>query len=156
MKEVKGSLISQGKRYGIVISRFNEFISSRLLSGAVDTLLRHGVKEEEVEIYWIPGSFEVPMAASKVAQKKDIDGIICLGTLIRGDTPHFDYIAKEVSKGIAEVSLRSGKPVIFGIITADTLEQAIERAGTKAGNKGRDAALAVIEMVNLLENIGRS
>ncbi len=156
MKEVKGSLISQGKRYGIVISRFNEFISSRLLSGAVDTLLRHGVKEEEIEIYWIPGSFEVPMAASKVAQKKDIDGIICLGTLIRGDTPHFDYIAKEVSKGIAEVSLRSGKPVIFGIITADTLEQAIERAGTKAGNKGRDAALAVIEMVNLLENIGRS
>ncbi|NOZ63604.1 MAG: 6,7-dimethyl-8-ribityllumazine synthase [Caldiserica bacterium] len=156
MKEVKGSLISKGKRYGIVISRFNEFISSRLLSGAVDTLLRHGAKEEEIEVYWIPGSFEVPMAASKVAQKKDIDGVICLGTLIRGDTPHFDYIAKEVSKGIAEVALKSGKPVIFGIITADTLEQAIERAGTKAGNKGRDAALAVIEMVNLLENIGKS
>ncbi|MCD6219506.1 6,7-dimethyl-8-ribityllumazine synthase [Candidatus Calescamantes bacterium] len=153
MKEIKGSLISKGKRYGIVISRFNEFISSHLLSGALDTLFRHGVKEEEVEVYWTPGSFEIPVVTGKIAQKKDIDGVICLGALIRGDTPHFDYIAKEVSKGIAEVSLKTGKPVIFGIITADTLEQAIERAGTKAGNKGRDAALTAIEMVNLLGKI---
>ena len=155
MKEVKGSLVSKGKRYGIVVSRFNEFISSKLLEGAVDTLLRHGAKEEEIEIYWVPGSFEIPLIASSLSRRKDIDGILCLGTLVRGDTPHFDYIAKEVSKGIAEISLRNNKPVAFGIITADTLEQAIERAGTKAGNRGRDAALSVIEMVNLLGKLGK-
>ena len=155
MKEFKGNLVSEGKRYGIVISRFNEFISSKLLEGAVDTLLRHGVKEDEVEVYWVPGSFEIPLVANILAQRKDIHGILCLGTLIRGDTPHFDYIAKEVSKGIAEVSLKNDKPVAFGIITADTIEQAVERAGTKAGNKGRDAALAIIEMVNLLGKMGK-
>ncbi len=153
-KTIKGDLVSRDKRYGIVISRFNEFISAKLLEGALDTLKRHGVKEEEIEIYWVPGSFEIPLLALKVAQKKDIDGVICLGTLIRGDTPHFDYIAKEVSRGISEASLKTGKPVIFGVITTENIEQAIERAGTKAGNKGRDAALAVIEMVNLLEKIG--
>ncbi|MCD6521229.1 6,7-dimethyl-8-ribityllumazine synthase [Candidatus Calescamantes bacterium] len=153
-KEIKGELVSKGKRFGIVISRFNEFISAKLLEGCLDTLYRHGVKEDEVEICWVPGSFEIPVVALKLAEKKDLDGVICLGVLIRGDTPHFDYIAKEVSKGIAEASFRSKKPVIFGIITADTIEQAVERAGTKQGNKGRDAALAAIEMVNLLEKIG--
>ncbi len=153
-KELKGELISKGKRYGIVISRFNEFISHKLLEGCLDTLYRHGVREEEVDIFWVPGSFEIPLVALKLAQRKDLDGIICLGVLIRGDTPHFDYIAKEVSRGIGEASIRTGKPVVFGIVTADTLEQAVERAGTKQGNKGRDAALACIEMVSLLEKMG--
>ena len=149
MKEFKGNLVSEGKRYGIVISRFNEFISSKLLEGAVDTLLRHGVKEDEVEVYWVPGSFEIPLVANILAQRKDIHGILCLGTLIRGDTPHFDYIASQVAKSVAQISLESDVPVVFGVLTTDSLEQALERAGAKSGNKGAEAALAAIELMNL-------
>ena len=154
IKTVKGGLIAKGKRFGIVNSRFNEFITQKLLDGAVDCLLRHGVKEEEVEIVWVPGSFEIPYAAKKMVEKGKYDCVICLGAVIRGDTPHFDYISAEVTKGIAQTSLTTGVPVIYGLITTDNLEQAIERAGTKAGNKGRDAALSAIEMVNLFAEIG--
>ncbi|MCK4262266.1 6,7-dimethyl-8-ribityllumazine synthase, partial [bacterium] len=151
VKTIEGQLVVKGKRFGLVAGRFNEFITKKLLEGAVDTLTRHGVKEEEVEIVWVPGSFEIPYAARKMAEGGKYDSVICLGAVIRGDTPHFDYIASEVAKGVAQTALRTGVPTIFGVITADTLEQAIERAGTKAGNKGRDAALAAIEMVNLFE-----
>lgn len=153
VKEVKGILISKGKKYAIVVSRFNEFISSKLLGGALDALSRHGVKEDEIKVYWVPGSFEIPYAAGRVAAKKGVDAIICLGAVIRGATPHFDYINSEVAKGIAQISMGSGIPAIFGVITADSLEQAIERAGTKSGNKGWDAALTAIEMANLFEEI---
>jgi len=148
-KVVKGSLIAKGLKFALVVSRFNEFISSKLLDGAKDTLVRHGADEKDVLVLWVPGSFEIPPVASRLARSKKYDAVICLGTVIRGETPHFDYISSEAAKGIAQVALKESTPCIFGIITADTLEQAIERAGTKSGNKGRDAALSAIEMANL-------
>lgn len=153
VKTVEGQLIAKGKKFGIVVSRFNDFISKRLVEGAIDTLLRHGVKDNEIETVWVPGSFEIPVVASRLAKSKKFDAVICLGAVIKGSTPHFEYVASEAAKGIAKVSLDTGLPVIFGVITAENLEQAIERAGTKDGNKGRDAALSAIEMANLLENI---
>jgi 6,7-dimethyl-8-ribityllumazine synthase len=150
MKTTEGHLLAEGLRFGIVISRFNELISSRLLSGALDILRRHGVGEDDIELAWAPGSFEVPMVAKTLAETGRFDAIICLGAIIRGGTPHFDYIANEAAKGIAQVNLATGVPTIFGMITADTIDQAIERAGTKAGNKGADAARTAIEMANLL------
>jgi 6,7-dimethyl-8-ribityllumazine synthase len=152
-KEIKGTLDAKGKTFGIAISRFNEFITQKLLDGALDCLERHGAEERNITIVWVPGSFEIPYAAYKMAKSEKFNAVICLGTVIRGQTPHFDYIAGEVSKGIAKISLNTGVPTIFGIITADNLEQAIERAGTKAGNKGWDAALSAIEMVKLFEQI---
>jgi len=152
-KQYKGLLLGEGLKFMLVVSRFNEFISVRLLEGAQDALLRHGVKEEDIEIAWTPGAFEMPLIAKKMAQSKKYHAVICLGAVIRGGTPHFDYIAAEVSKGIAKIALDTGVPVLFGVITADTLEQAIERAGTKAGNKGFDAAVNAIEMANLLRNV---
>jgi len=153
VKEIKGDLIAKGKKFAIIVSRFNEFISSKLLEGAKDTLTRHGVGENDITFLWVPGSFEVPGVAQKMARSKKYDAVICLGTVLRGDTPHFDFIAGEAAKGISKVSLDEKIPCIFGIITADTLEQAIERAGTKSGNKGRDAALSAIELANLYEKI---
>ena len=149
-----GDLVAKkGQRYAIVVSRFNEFISSKLLSGAVDTLTRHGVAEEAIDVAWTPGSFEIPLVAKTMAESGKYHAVICLGAVIRGGTPHFDYIAAEVSKGVAHVGLSSGVPTIFGVITTDTIEQAVERAGAKAGNKGSDAALGAIEMVNLLSGL---
>ena len=153
VKTIQGELLAKGKHFGIVASRFNDFITKKPLEAAIDTLLRHGAKEGEVEVAWVPGSFEIPLVAAKMAKSKKYNAVICLGTVIRGSTPHFEYIASEVSKGIAKVNLDSGIPVIFGIITAENIEQAIERAGTKQGNKGKDAALSAIEMVNLLGEI---
>lgn len=149
MKTVKGDLIAKGLKFGIVVSRFNEFISSRLLEGACDMLSQHGVDEKDITLFWVPGSFEIPPVASRLARSGKYDAVICLGAVIRGDTPHFDYISNEVAKGVAHVALTEKVPCIFGVITTDTLEQAIERAGTKSGNKGRDAALSAIEMCNL-------
>ncbi len=149
-KIYEGDLTGQGLKAGIVIGRFNEFISSKLLDGALDGLKRHGVLDEDISIVWVPGSYEIPLTAQKMVQSGKFDGIICLGAIIRGDTPHFDYVAAEAAKGIAKVGLDSNIPVIFAVLTTDTIEQAIERAGTKAGNKGFDAALNFIEMVNLL------
>jgi len=148
-KRYVGKLIGEGLKFGVVVARFNEFITSKLLDGAQDTLTRHGVKEADIDVAWTPGSFEIPLIAKKMAESGRYDAIICLGAVIRGGTPHFDYIAAEVSKGIASVSLGTGLPVILGVITADTLEQAIERAGTKSGNYGSQAALHAIEMANL-------
>jgi len=153
-KHFEGKLLGEGLKFGLVISRFNEFVSKRLLEGAQDALLRHGVKEEDIDIAWAPGSFEIPLVAKKLAQTQKYDALICLAAVIRGGTPHFQYIAAEVTKGIAKVGLDAELPVIYGIITADTLEQAIERAGTKAGNKGFDAAVSAIEMANLIKGIG--
>jgi 6,7-dimethyl-8-ribityllumazine synthase len=153
-KTFEGNLLGKGLKFGVVVSRFNEFFSKKLLEGAQDALLRHGVNESDIEIAWTPGSFEIPLIAKKLAESKKYNAIICLGAVIRGGTPHFDYIAAEVSKGIAKVSLDSGIPVIFGVITTDTLEQAIERSGTKDGNKGFDAAVSAIEMANLVKAIG--
>ena len=154
MKKVyQGALLAQGLKFALVVSRFNEFISSRLLDGAEDALLRHGAKEEDIEVAWTPGSFEIPLIAQKMAQSKKYNAVICLGAIIRGGTPHFDYVAAEASKGVAKVSLDTGVPVIFGIITADTLEQAIERAGVKEGNMGARAATGAIEMANLLKSL---
>ena len=150
---VKAELIAKGKKFAIVISRFNEFISSKLLEGCIDTLVRHGASESGIDVVWVPGAFEIPMLALKVAKSKKHDAVVCLGTVIRGATPHFEFIASEAAKGIAKVSLDTGVPCIFGVITADNLEQAIERAGTKDGNKGRDAALSAIEMANLYEKV---
>jgi len=150
VKVIEGNMIAKGKRFGIIASRFNDFITRDLISGCLDTLLRHGAEESDISLTWVPGAFEIPLLALKLAKSKSVDAIICLGTVIRGSTPHFEYIASEAAKGIAKVSLDSGLPVIFGVITADTTEQAIERAGTKEGNKGRDAALNAIEMTNLL------
>jgi len=150
----EGALLGEGLRIAVVVARFNEFITGKLLSGARDALSRHGVAEEDIDVAWVPGSFEIPLIAQKLAMAKKYDAVICLGTVIRGATPHFEYIAAEVSKGVAKVGLDSGIPVLFGVITADTLEQAIERAGTKAGNKGFDAAVGAIEMANLLKKIG--
>ncbi len=149
MKTIEGKLIAREYRFAIVVSRFNEFISGHLLSGALDCLKRHEAIEDAIEIIWVPGSFEIPLAASKAARSKRYDAVICLGAVIRGSTPHFDYIASEVAKGIASVGLDTGVPVIFGVITSDTLEQAIERAGSKAGNKGWQAAASAIEMADL-------
>jgi len=152
-KQYEAKLVCSGKKFAVVASRFNDFVTKELIGGCMDGLIRHGVKENEVEIFWVPGTFEIPSLANVLAKKKKYDAIICLGAVIRGATPHFDFIAAEVTKGIATVSMETGVPAIFGIITADTIEQAIERAGTKEGNKGRDAALSAIEMVNLLEQV---
>jgi 6,7-dimethyl-8-ribityllumazine synthase len=149
-KIIEASLKADGKKFGIIASRFNDFITDRLVGGAVDALLRSGAQDADIEIVKVPGAFEIPLLAGKMAKKKKYDAIICLGAVIRGATPHFDYVSAEVSKGIAMVSLESAIPVIFGIITADTIEQAIERAGTKAGNKGWSAAISAIEMANLM------
>ena len=153
MKIYEGKLIAEGLKFGIIVGRFNEFIGGKLLSGALDALKRHGVHEEDIEIAWVPGAFEIPLVAKKLAKSDKYDGVICLGAVIRGSTPHFDYVSSEVTKGIAHVSLETEKPVIFGVLTTDTIEQAIERAGTKAGNKGYEAAVTAIEMANLLKNI---
>jgi 6,7-dimethyl-8-ribityllumazine synthase len=150
VQKVQGLLNAKNKKFAIVVSRFNELISAKLLEGALDCLMRHHANDKDITIYWTPGSFELPLVAKKAVSSGDFDAVICLGAVIRGDTPHFEYIASEVTKGIAQVSLTSELPVIFGVITADSIEQAIERAGTKAGNKGWDAALSAIEMVDLL------
>ncbi len=153
MRIIEGHLNGQGKRFALIAGRFNSFISEQLLQGASDCLIRHGVAEKDIDVYRVPGSYEIPLAASRAANLKQYHAVICLGVLIRGETPHFDHIAGFVSKAIGEISLASGVPVIFGVVTADNLEQAIERAGAKAGNKGWDAALAGIEMANLLPQI---
>jgi len=153
VKSIEGNLVAKGKKFAIVASRFNDFITKELIAGCVDTLVRHGALESDLVLSWVPGAFEIPVVAHKLAKSKSYDALICLGTVIRGATPHFDYIAAEVAKGIAKVSQDTGLPVIFGVITADTIEQAIERAGTKDGNKGRDAALSAIEMANLINQI---
>ncbi|MFC1919008.1 6,7-dimethyl-8-ribityllumazine synthase [Chloroflexota bacterium] len=153
-KVFEGLLLGKGLKFGVVVSRFNEFITKKLLDGAQDALLRHGVSEEDIDIAWAPGSFEIPLVARTLALSKRYDAVICLGAVVRGATPHFEYIASEVTKGIAKLGMETGLPISYGIITADTLEQAIERAGTKAGNKGFDAAVNAIEMANLLKNIG--
>ncbi len=153
IKTFEGNLVADGLKFGIVLSRFNEFITGKLLTGALDSLQRHGVEKENIEIVWVPGAFEIPLAAQKMAKSQKYDAVICLGAVIRGNTPHFDYVCAEVSKGIANVSLATGLPVIFGVLTTESIEQAIERAGTKAGNKGSDAAVSAIEMANLLRKI---
>lgn len=150
----EGALVGKGLKFGIVVSRFNDFITRRLLDGAQDALLRHQVTAEDIDIAWVPGSFEIPLVAKKLAQNKKYDAIICLGAVIRGGTPHYEYVAAEVTKGIAMVGLEMGLPVIYGVITADTLEQAIERAGTKEGNEGFKAAVSALEMANLAKNMG--
>jgi 6,7-dimethyl-8-ribityllumazine synthase len=149
----EGFLKGEGLRFAIVVSRFNEFISSKLLSGAKDCLTRHGVGDADVDTAWVPGAMEIPLVAQQLAQGKKYDAVICLGAVIRGSTPHFDYVAAEVAKGVAKVQLDSGVPVIFGVLTTESIEQAVERAGTKAGNKGWDAALSALEMANLLRNL---
>jgi len=154
MVTFEGRLIAREKKFGIVVSRFNELISKSLLSGALDSLKRHEASDENIDVAWVPGSFEIPLVARRLAQKGNYDAVICLGAVIRGSTPHFDYVAAEVSKGIARVGLETGVPITFGIITADTLEQAVDRAGAKAGNKGWQAALTAIEMANLMESMG--
>ncbi len=151
MHTISASLVGTGKRFGIVVARFNSFITQALLDGAVDALERHGVASDAITCAWVPGGFEIGLAAKRMAESGKFDAVICLGAVVRGATPHFDFVAAQAAKGVAQASLDSGKPVIFGVITTDTLEQAIERAGTKAGNKGADAALAAIEMANLLE-----
>lgn len=153
MKFYEGQLIAEGLSFGIVVGRFNEFITNKLLSGALDALKRHGVDDNSVEIAWVPGAFELPLVAQKMAQSKKYDAVITLGAVIRGATPHFDYVCAEVSKGVAKVGLDSGIPTIFGVLTTDSIEQAIERAGTKAGNKGWEAAVTAIEMANLLKTM---
>lgn len=153
LKSIEGRLSAEGMRVALVVGRFNSLISERLLEGAVDCLVRHGASAEQLTVVRVPGSFEIPLVAQKVARQKDVDGVVCLGAVIRGGTPHFEYVAAEVSKGIATVSMETGKPVIFGVLTTDTIDQAIERAGTKAGNKGWDAAATVIEMIDLLRRI---
>jgi 6,7-dimethyl-8-ribityllumazine synthase len=157
MPEVlEAKLIAEAKKFAIVVSRFNDFITEKLLNGALDALIRSGAEDKDIEVIKVPGSFEIPLIAKKIAQKNRFNAIICLGAVIRGSTPHFDYVAAEVSKGIASVSLESETPIIFGVITTDTIEQAIERAGTKAGNKGWSAAMAAVEMANLIEIVGQA
>ena len=153
MKTFEGRLVAEGLKVGIIVARFNEFIGSKLLSGAIDGLVRHGMNEDDIEVAWVPGAFEIPLIASKMAKSGKYDAVIALGAVIRGSTTHYDYVCSEVSKGIANVSLNSDIPVMFGVITTENIEQAIERAGTKAGNKGYDCALGAIEMVNLIRNI---
>lgn len=153
MNVIEGKLNAQGMKVAVVVGRFNEFISSKLLDGAVDALKRHGMDEDNIDVAWVPGSFEIPLTAKKLAAKEKYDGVIALGAVIRGETPHFDYVSAEVSKGVAKAGLDSEKPVIFGVLTTDTIEQAISRAGTKSGNKGADAAVSFIEMVSLFKEI---
>lgn len=153
MNTFEGKLIPEQIKVGIVAARFNEFITSKLLSGAIDGLVRHDVKEEDIDVAWVPGAFEIPLIASKMAKSGKYDAVICLGAVIRGSTSHYDYVCSEVSKGIASVSLSNDIPVMFGVLTTENIEQAIERAGTKAGNKGYDCALGAIEMVNLIRQI---
>ena len=153
MKTFEGKLVSEDMKVGIIAARFNEFITSKLLSGALDTLIRHEVKEENIQVAWVPGAFEIPLIASKMAESGKYDAVICLGAVIRGSTSHYDYVCNEVSKGIASVSLKSGIPVMFGVLTTENIEQAIERAGSKAGNKGSECAQGAIEMVNLIREI---
>lgn len=153
VKVIEGNLIAKGKKFCILASRFNDFITKELIAGCQDALIRHGMASEDLTITWVPGAFEIPTVAQRLVKSKSYDAIICLGTVIRGSTPHFEYIAAEVAKGVARVSMDSGLPVIFGVITADTIEQAIERAGTKDGNKGKDAAMSAIEMANLLNKV---
>ena len=153
MKTFEGKLVSEGIKVGIVAARFNEFITSKLLGGAIDALTRENVSEDDIDVAWVPGAFEIPLVASKMAKSRKYDAIICLGAVIRGSTSHYDYVCAEVSKGIAQVSLNEGLPVMFGVLTTDTIEQAIERAGTKAGNKGFECGQGAIEMVNVLKQI---
>ena len=153
MKVIQGELQAEGLKFAIIVSRFNDFITGKLLDGAVDALLRHGAKDEDIDVIKVPGAFEIPLAAKKVAEKGSYQAVICLGTVIRGATPHFDYVAAEVSKGVASVSLDSGVPIAFGVLTTDTIEQAVERAGTKSGNKGFDAAVTAIEMAQVFKKL---
>lgn len=153
MKTFEGKLVANHAKIGIVAARFNEFITSKLLSGAMDGLYRHGVEQDDIHVAWVPGAFEIPLIASKMAKSGKYDAVICLGAVIRGSTSHYDYVCNEVSKGIAAVSLETGIPVLFGVLTTENIEQAIERAGTKAGNKGYDCALSAIEMINLIQEI---
>ena len=153
MNFLEGKLVAEGIKVGIVVARFNEFIGSKLLSGAQDGLVRHGVKDEDIDVAWVPGAFEIPVIAKKMAESKKYDAVICLGAVIRGATSHYDYVCAEVSKGIATVSLSTGVPIMFVVLTTDNIQQAIERAGTKAGNKGYDCALSAIEMVNLMKTM---
>lgn len=155
MNILEGKLTAKDMRIGIVASRFNEFITSKLVSGALDGLKRHDVKDEDIDVAWVPGAFEIPLIASKMAASGKYDAVICVGAVIRGSTSHYDYVCNEVSKGIAQVSMASGIPVLFGVVTTENIEQAIERAGTKAGNKGYDCALSAIEMVNLIREMGK-
>ena len=155
MKVYEGKLVSQDIKAGIVVARFNEFITSKLLGGAIDGLKRENVKEENIEVAWVPGAFEIPLIAKKMADSKKYDAIICLGAVIRGATSHYDYVCAEVSKGVAQVSMNAGIPVMFGVLTTDTIEQAVERAGTKAGNKGFECAQGAIEMVNLINELNK-
>ena len=150
---IEGNLIAKNEQIAVVVGRFNEFIGSKLLSGCIDTLTRHGVREENISVVWVPGAFEIPLAAKKLAANPKYDGIITLGAIIKGSTPHFDFVSAEVSKGIANVAFTSDKPVIFGVLTTDNIEQAIERAGTKSGNKGSDAAVSLLEMLDLMKKI---
>lgn len=150
---IEGNLIALGQKFGIVAGRFNELITNKLLGGALDGLKRHGVRDEDIDVAWVPGAYEIPLIAQKMAQSQKYDAVICLGAVIRGSTPHFDYVAGEVAKGIAQVSLQTGRPVIFGVLTTENIEQAIERAGTKSGNKGFDAAVTAIEMCNLITKL---
>ncbi len=154
MKVYEGNLVSKNIKIGIVAARFNEFIVAKLVGGALDALKRHDVHDEDIEIAWVPGAFEIPLIAEKMAESKKYDAVICLGAVIRGSTSHYDYVCNEVTKGIATVSLKSGIPVMFGVLTTDNLEQAIERAGSKVGNKGFDAAVGAIEMVNVIRELG--
>lgn len=153
MKTIEGKVVASGIKVGIVAARFNEFITNKLVGGAIDGLVRHDVNEDDIDVAWVPGAFEIPLIAQKMAATGKYDAVICVGAVIRGSTSHYDYVCSEVSKGIANVSLNTGIPVMFGVLTTDTIEQAIERAGTKAGNKGYDCALGAIEMVNLIKNI---
>ena len=153
VKEFGGALNAQGKKFAIVVSRFNDFLTAKLKDGAIDCLIRHGAIENDISVVWVPGSFEIPAVASRLANNKDFDAVICLGAVVRGQTPHFDYVASVVAKGVAKIAIEKEKPVIFGVVTADTLEQAIERTGTKQGNKGFQAAFSAIEMVNLYNTI---
>lgn len=151
MREYSANLVSKDKKYAIVVARFNHFITDRLVDGCLDALKRHEVKDEEISIVRVPGAFEIPLVAKKLAKKDDVDAVICLGAVIRGDTPHFDYVCAEVSKGVAQVGLESEKPVIFGVVTTDNIDQAVQRAGVKSGNKGAEAAISAIEMANLVD-----
>ena len=151
MREYSANLVSKDKKYAIVVARFNHFITDRLVEGCLDALKRHEVKDEEISIVRVPGAFEIPLVAKKLSKKDDIDAVICLGAVIRGDTPHFDYVCAEVSKGVAQVGLESEKPVIFGVVTTDNIDQAVQRAGVKSGNKGAEAAISAIEMANLVD-----
>ncbi|RJE48467.1 MULTISPECIES: 6,7-dimethyl-8-ribityllumazine synthase [unclassified Dehalobacter] len=153
MKTIEGKLLAENLKFAIVAGRFNEFITNKLIGGALDALKRHGTNEDNIELVWVPGAFEIPLAAKKIAEQKRFDAVICLGAVIRGATPHFDYVSSEVSKGVANVGLETGVPVIFGVLTTDTIEQAIERAGTKSGNKGFDAAVTAIETANLFKQL---